>query len=80
MNRLKCQGRDRVSWLTLRQAVQLAQDLGMFRAPKVLQDWGELSAETQRVRAITAWGTFMVNLYGDGTPPPLPKSVPPGNN
>lgn len=62
MGRQKCQGRARVSWLTLRQAVQLAQDLGMFRAPRALQYWGQLSAETQRVRAITAWGTFMVNL------------------
>ena len=69
MSRLKCQGRDTVSWLTLRQAVQLAQDLGMFRAPKPLQDWEELSVEMQHVRAITAWGTFMVNLYGDRTPP-----------
>ena len=69
MSRLKCQGRDTVSWLTLRQAVQLAQDLGMFRAPQPSQDWEELSAEMQHVRAITAWGTFMVNLYGDRTPP-----------
>lgn len=30
---MKSQGKTKLGWLLLRQAVQLAQDLGMFRAP-----------------------------------------------
>lgn len=41
----------------------------MFQGPRPFQDWGDMSAEMQRVRAIAAWGTFIINTYGDGSLP-----------
>lgn len=48
----------------LRQAVQLAQDFGMFRVPTLHANWGEMDADMQRIHATTAWGIFVMNLYG----------------
>lgn len=60
---LKCQGKNAVSWLMLRQAVQLAQDFGMFQAPRALHaNWQEMPADAQRVHTMTAWGVFVMNL------------------
>lgn len=48
----------------LKQAVQLAQDFDMFRAPTLRVSWGEMDADMQRIHATTAWGIFVLNLYG----------------
>ncbi|KAJ5907529.1 Transcription factor [Penicillium taxi] len=58
---LSCQGKSRLGWLTLRQAVELAQDLGMFKHPSVIQR-GQKSPEMKRAYTITAWGIFSLNL------------------
>lgn len=50
--------------MILRQAVQLAQDLGMFGAPVVLQPELLILPEMQRVCAVTAWAVFTMNTYG----------------
>lgn len=61
---VKCQGRSGVSWLMLRQTVQLAQDSGMFQAPRIYHpDWKGMSVDVQRIHAITAWGIFAMNAY-----------------
>ncbi|TQB67506.1 hypothetical protein MPDQ_005421 [Monascus purpureus] len=59
---LKCQGKNGASWLMLRQAVQLAQDFGMFQGPRLHANWKEMDADMQRICAITAWGIFIMNL------------------
>lgn len=46
----------------LRQAVQLAQDFGMFQGPRLHANWKEMDADMQRICAITAWGIFIMNL------------------
>jgi len=44
----------------LRQAVQLAQDFGMFRGSHA--SWEEMDVDMQRIHAIAAWGIFVMNL------------------
>lgn len=46
----------------LRQAVQLAQDFEMFRAPTLHANWEEMDADMQRIHTIAAWGIFIMNL------------------
>lgn len=61
---MKSQGKTKLGWLLLRQAVQLAQDLGMFRAPLILHsDLEMMPLDMQHVRTITAWGVFIMNTY-----------------
>ncbi|GKZ16925.1 hypothetical protein AbraCBS73388_005911 [Aspergillus brasiliensis] len=59
---LKFQGKDDLSWLMLRQAVQLAQDFGMFTSPRMRhRQWEKMSPRLQHACAITAWGLFILN-------------------
>ncbi|OOF99753.1 hypothetical protein ASPCADRAFT_203549 [Aspergillus carbonarius ITEM 5010] len=59
---LKFQGKDGLSWLMLRQAVQLAQDFGMFTSPRTRhRQWEGVPHKLQHVGAITAWGLFILN-------------------
>lgn len=52
----------------LRQAVQLAQDFGMFTSPRMgHHQWEKMSLRLQHACAITAWGLFILNAY-DGIP------------
>jgi hypothetical protein len=61
--RLSCQGNTSLGWLMLRQAVQLGQDIGLFMLPRAAFPHSEvMSPEMERVRAITAWGIFSLNL------------------
>ncbi|EHA22972.1 hypothetical protein ASPNIDRAFT_37001 [Aspergillus niger ATCC 1015] len=62
---LKFRGKDDLSWLMLRQAVQLAQDFGMFASPRTRhRQWEKMSLRLQHACAITAWGLFILNSYG----------------
>ncbi|KAL4867975.1 hypothetical protein BDV12DRAFT_186259 [Aspergillus spectabilis] len=59
---LKFQGKDNASWLYLRQAVQLGQDLGMFTLPRVRHHgWEQMPEDVNRAAARTAWGIFILN-------------------
>ncbi|PLB48051.1 C6 transcription factor [Aspergillus steynii IBT 23096] len=52
----------KTSWLMLRQAVQLAQDIGMFQTPRSgHQEWKKTHMEVQYAGVITAWGIFALN-------------------
>lgn len=48
----------------LRQAVQLAQDFGMFRVPTLRAHWREMDIDMQHIHATTAWAIFVMKLYG----------------
>ena len=62
-DRLSCQGKASLGWLMLKQAVELAKDLDLFKHPNGLhRPRREISPEMERVRAITAWGIFSLNL------------------
>lgn len=61
---MNIQGKAALSWMILRQAVQLAQDLGMFGTPIVPHSEFSTLPEMERVRAITAWAVFIMNTYG----------------
>lgn len=44
----------------------MAQDMGLFKYPRAVHSTLEtMSPEMERVRAITAWGVFSLNLYVD---------------
>lgn len=60
---LNCQGKSRASWLMVRQAVELAQDFGMFRDPRTDRKETQGSAELHKVSVVTAWGIFILNSY-----------------
>jgi hypothetical protein len=60
--RLSYQGKPNLSWLMLQQAVQLAQDIGLFMLPRSKHRFREkMTAEMERSRTITAWGIFSLN-------------------
>ena len=62
---LKLQGKDNASWLYLRQAVQLGQDMGLFSIPKSKHsDWDQMPEEVRHAGARTAWSIFILNSYG----------------
>ncbi|KAF9885695.1 hypothetical protein FE257_012677 [Aspergillus nanangensis] len=59
---LNLHGKGRASWMMLKQAVQLAQDWGMFQSPRARHhEWDKMPTEMQYVGATTAWGIFMLN-------------------
>ncbi|PWY73678.1 C6 transcription factor [Aspergillus heteromorphus CBS 117.55] len=59
---LKFQGKENLSWLMLRQAVQLGQDFGMFTSPRTRhRQWEVMPSRMQHLGAITAWGIFICN-------------------
>ncbi|KAL5343971.1 fungal-specific transcription factor domain-containing protein [Aspergillus crustosus] len=59
---LKLQGKDNASWLYLRQAVQLGQDIGVFNIPMFSHKvWDQMSDHTRRASARTAWTIFILN-------------------
>ncbi|KAL4979873.1 fungal-specific transcription factor domain-containing protein [Aspergillus desertorum] len=59
---LKLQGKDDASWLYIRQAMQLGQDLGLFNLPKSGHGkWDQLSDHFQYSSARTAWSLFVLN-------------------
>ncbi|EAW13913.1 fungal specific transcription factor domain-containing protein [Aspergillus clavatus NRRL 1] len=57
---LRSQGKGQSGWLMLRQAVQLAQDFGLFHRSRALLEHG-VTTDQQHVAAITAWGLFIMN-------------------
>lgn len=61
---VSCQGDATRGWYLLRQAVQLGEELGLFMHPRGarLRSIGDETSERERVRAITAWGVFSLNL------------------
>ncbi|KAL5364009.1 hypothetical protein BJX96DRAFT_127952 [Aspergillus floccosus] len=57
-----CQGKRQASWMMLRQAVQLAQDFGMFEAPRTQHhEWKKMNAQMQYVASITSHSIFILN-------------------
>lgn len=47
----------------LRQAVQMGQDTGLFMLPRAINTSSQdMSPEMARVRAVTAWGLYSLNL------------------
>ncbi|KKK19120.1 hypothetical protein AOCH_002437 [Aspergillus ochraceoroseus] len=59
---LKLHGKDDISWLMLRQAVQLGQDFGMFKAPRTRHhEWDQMPENVRRICTSTAWGVFILN-------------------
>ncbi|GES58297.1 C6 transcription factor [Aspergillus terreus] len=57
-----CQGKRQASWMMLRQAVQLAQDFGMFEAPRTQHhEWKKMNAQMQYVASVTAHSIFILN-------------------
>lgn len=59
---LKLKGRPNVSWLMLRQAVQLGQDFGLFQAPRTEHSkWKDMPVDVRSVGVSTAWGLFVLN-------------------
>ncbi|KAL4948961.1 fungal-specific transcription factor domain-containing protein [Aspergillus filifer] len=59
---LKLQGKDNASWLYLRQAVQLGQDMGLFSIPKSKHsDWDQMPEDVRHAGARTAWSIFILN-------------------
>lgn len=62
--RLKLKGKLDISWLLLRQAVQLGQDLGFFQAPRTgHRRWRDTSVDMRSAGAVAAWGLFILNSY-----------------
>lgn len=61
---LKLHGKDNASWLYLRQAVQLGQDIGLFNTPKSRHnDWDQMPERIRHASAQTAWSIFILNSY-----------------
>ncbi|KAL4998010.1 fungal-specific transcription factor domain-containing protein [Aspergillus recurvatus] len=59
---LKLQGKDDASWLYIRQAVQLGQDIGLFNQPKSGHGhWDQLPDRIRHSNARTAWSLFILN-------------------
>ncbi|KAL4875765.1 fungal-specific transcription factor domain-containing protein [Aspergillus karnatakaensis] len=59
---LKLQGKDNASWLYLRLAVQLGQDIGMFKSPTLSHSaWDQMSDPVRCASARTAWSIFIMN-------------------
>ncbi|OJJ46666.1 hypothetical protein ASPZODRAFT_152115 [Penicilliopsis zonata CBS 506.65] len=59
---LEAQGKPEAGWLMIRQAVQLAQDFGIFQVPRIpYRNPRAISADMQHVAALTAWGVFILN-------------------
>ncbi|KAL6229398.1 hypothetical protein BDW75DRAFT_245763 [Aspergillus navahoensis] len=59
---LKLQGKDDASWLCIRQAVQLGQDIGLFNLPKSgHSNWDQLPERIRHSSARTAWSLFILN-------------------
>ncbi|KAL4888977.1 hypothetical protein BDV59DRAFT_210620 [Aspergillus ambiguus] len=76
-----CQGKRQASWMMLRQAVQLAQDFGMFETPQTgYYMWNEMTADMQYAGSITSRGLFVLNsqmslLYLRGANLHRPRSM-----
>ncbi|KAL3474848.1 hypothetical protein BJX99DRAFT_247911 [Aspergillus californicus] len=59
---LKLWGKDNASWLHLRQAVQLAHDIGMFSPLRSrYSEWDQMPELLKRASVRTAWGVFILN-------------------
>ncbi|KAL4818876.1 fungal-specific transcription factor domain-containing protein [Aspergillus spinulosporus] len=59
---LKLQGKVDASWLYIRQAVQLGQDIGLFNIPKSgHSSWDQLPDRVRHSSARTAWSLFILN-------------------
>ncbi|KAI9368826.1 fungal-specific transcription factor domain-containing protein [Aspergillus egyptiacus] len=61
---LKLRGKDNASWLHLRQAVQLGQDIGIFTPPGSRpNDWDQMPEHRKHASARIAWGIFILNSH-----------------
>ncbi|BCS27740.1 fungal specific transcription factor domain-containing protein [Aspergillus puulaauensis] len=59
---LNLQGKDNSSWLHLRQAVQLGQDIGIFESPpSPYCEWDRMPDHVKRTSAKTGWAIFILN-------------------
>ncbi|KAK1148658.1 hypothetical protein N8T08_008543 [Aspergillus melleus] len=59
---LSFQTKRKASWLMLRQAVQLAQDFGMFQSPRSShKEWKKTRIDVQYAGVVTACGLFALN-------------------
>ncbi|KAL5043834.1 hypothetical protein BDW71DRAFT_216100 [Aspergillus fruticulosus] len=59
---LKLQGKDDASWLYIRQAVQLGQDIGLFNLPRSGHcNWEKMPDRIRHSSARTAWSLFILN-------------------
>jgi hypothetical protein len=61
IRRLKSQGQVEQGWLMLRQAVRLAEEMGILDASTLSRCKDKMLPEIERVRTITAWGIFHLN-------------------
>lgn len=74
-------GKLQTSWMMLRQAVQLAQDFGIFQGPRTRgQGWEDANVSLKCVGLTTASAIFMVNSQmsmerGRASNLPLPRPV-----
>ncbi|OJJ52511.1 hypothetical protein ASPSYDRAFT_62822 [Aspergillus sydowii CBS 593.65] len=60
---LKLQGKDNSSWLHLRQAVQIGQDIGLFKFPRSKHcEWDRMPEHVKRASSQTAWAIFILNM------------------
>ncbi|KAJ6032138.1 Transcription factor [Penicillium herquei] len=62
---LFCQGKGNMSWLMLGQAIHMGKDLGLFRHHRnrnAKYKGKRLSQEMERVRTITAWAIFNMDI------------------
>lgn len=63
MGRLSGQGKLGLGWRRLGQAYLLARDMGLFLGPgAVYPSQSDMSPEMERIRTITSWGLFSLNL------------------
>ncbi|KAJ5747544.1 uncharacterized protein N7511_009240 [Penicillium nucicola] len=58
---LKFQGKVDKGWLMLRQAVRLAEEIGILEGSTLPRSEDRILPEIERVRAITAWGILQLN-------------------
>ncbi|KAF7586010.1 hypothetical protein BBP40_009716 [Aspergillus hancockii] len=74
---LELRGKVNISWLTLRQAVQLGQDSGMFQVPRTGHfKWKDTPAVLQSAGAISAWGQMsLVSRKTANLKPPIFKPL-----
>lgn len=64
VSRLSGQGKFDLGWMRLNQALVLARDMGLFLGPEAVQpSQSDMSPEMERIRTVTSWGLFNLNLW-----------------
>ncbi|PYH77865.1 C6 transcription factor [Aspergillus uvarum CBS 121591] len=76
---LQFQGQRQASWLMLKQALQLAKDIGLFHSPR--RHWGShMPVRTRHVYAVAAWGLYIMNSEMSFERGRAPDLEPPWSN